>query len=340
MEQVTACLSLQDFRENLNHLKTRICEINNEKQKCETRISEIINERRKCETRISEINNEKVIFLKKQNKYKQRTTRWFEVRRKLLTSSSDVGDILGESEYGGSFEKTIKKKTTKQKPFKGNKFTNHGIKYENIAIQIYEQRFNKKVHHFGLFIHPTIPYLGASPDGITEDGRLVEIKVPFLRIPNGKVKKGYYIQTQTQMQVFDIDVCDLFECRISEYKNKKDYAEDVFIGIPQKNINIPIDRLTEHGLEKGMIGRIGYYSAANENKYFYPPSNVSSEKQFDWLKDKQLEKNKHGFDLHIDFWKLEVTSLTEIKRDNNWWEEKKVKQKLHQAWQQIEAKVK
>ena len=35
----------------------------------------------------------------------------------------------------------------------------------------------KKVHEVGIVEHPTHDFLGASPDGVCESGRLVEIKM-------------------------------------------------------------------------------------------------------------------------------------------------------------------
>lgn len=111
----------------------------------------------------------KVQYLTQCEQFEQRTPEWYNIRTTMFTASSDVCDILGKSEYNGSAEKTIKKKCGECKPFKGNKFTNHGVKYENIATAIYESRYDKTVLEFGLLRHPTIHCLGASPDGITTD---------------------------------------------------------------------------------------------------------------------------------------------------------------------------
>ena len=40
-------------------------------------------------------------------------------------------------------------------------------------------KYDKKITDCGLFIYKERPYLGSSPDGVTEDGDLIEIKCPY-----------------------------------------------------------------------------------------------------------------------------------------------------------------
>ena len=42
--------------------------------------------------------------------------------------------------------------------------------------------------------HPLFNFLGASPDGIDEMGEMLEIKMPYSRIPHEIPKKDYYFQ--------------------------------------------------------------------------------------------------------------------------------------------------
>jgi len=295
---------------------------------------------------------DKVSYLQKRKQAKQRTNEWFTMRNTMFTASTDVCDILGKSKYNGCVQKTINKKCNLGKKFMGNRFTNHGVKYEQIGVQIYESRYNKKVLEFGLLQHPTINCLGASPDGITTDGRIVEIKIPYTRKLTGNVPENYFIQTQTQMEVCDINVCDFFEIKIREYFNKELYDKDIyvendnyFLDIIQKtnnlsNVKVPNDRRTEDGLEKGMIGRIGKYSAADTNKYFYPPIEFTSQEQYEWLQKKQKEFKKENIHMYIDYWKVENSSYTEIKRDKKWWKINNVTEKLENTWKQVIQKKK
>jgi hypothetical protein len=63
----------------------------------------------------------------------------------------------------------------------GNEATRHGEKYEDEARILYEQRHGEVVHELGLCPHPEHTWLGGSPDGVTESGKLVEIKCPMHR---------------------------------------------------------------------------------------------------------------------------------------------------------------
>ena len=66
--------------------------------------------------------------------------------------------------------------------------------------------------------HPTVSFLGASPDGIivTEGlrhGRLVEFKCPISRVfsDDSEVPKAYYHQMQLQMDCTGLDLCEYIE---------------------------------------------------------------------------------------------------------------------------------
>ena len=62
-----------------------------------------------------------------------------------------------------------------------NKYTIHGTKYEPIATTAYEIRNKTSVIEFGCLPHPIYTTLGASLDGITPDGIMLEIKCPYSR---------------------------------------------------------------------------------------------------------------------------------------------------------------
>ena len=71
----------------------------------------------------------------------------------------------------------LKEKLGLKAGFTGNEATAHGQKYEDEAISIYEKQTGKRVLRPGLEYHQTISGIAGSPDGITEDGILVEVKV-------------------------------------------------------------------------------------------------------------------------------------------------------------------
>lgn len=96
-----------------------------------------------------------------------------------------------------------------------------GLRYEPVVRSIYEKEFGCKVFSgVGRIIHHGLKGLGASPDGIVEDGvragRLIEIKAPSSRVlEEDLIPYEYYCQMQVQMEVLDVGAVDYCECRIS-----------------------------------------------------------------------------------------------------------------------------
>ena len=286
----------------------------------------------------------KVEFIAKLNQPEQRSKQWYDMRHDMLTAS-DIGALLGYSKYNNR-NSVIKKKCGEGPKFKGNIFTLHGQKYEEIAKQIYELRYNKHVDEYGLIQHPKIPILGASPDGISTDGIMLEIKCPPKRKITGVVPPHYWVQMQVQLQVCSLDQCDFIECLIEEYEDDEEYNDDVFdpedfeyYDILPKTfdinfINVPNDRKTVFGLEKGIIGEIRVMNEENryESEFFYPPFNLSTEGQIKWLEDKEKELN---INIEFVYWKLSFSSVVNVMRDDKWWNENKVEENLYNTWEEI-----
>ena len=118
----------------------------------------------------------------------------------------------------------------------------HGKKKEKLARTIYAKNMQKKVPGFvvfeaGLSVHPSFPYLGATPDGkvfdpsANEKYGLLEIKCPYSKKgetldqaaadPNFYLEKvgerfylkkehscGYYAQVQGQLALTGLKWCD------------------------------------------------------------------------------------------------------------------------------------
>lgn len=134
----------------------------------------------------------------------QRSEQWFEARKTRLTSS-DVDTVLGQNKYAKPVD-VLFKKCGLGKPFTGNVATRYGQKYEDEAIAKYCELHNKKTHSFGLLPHPTISWLGGSPDDITEDGIVIEVKCPLYRkIEMGKCPPHYEAQVRMNMEICDLD---------------------------------------------------------------------------------------------------------------------------------------
>eukprot|EP00798_Chlamydomonas_sp_ICE-L_P023480 gene23480-biopygen11151 len=88
---------------------------------------------------------------------------------------------------------------------------------------------NVLVHEFGLLCHASKSFLGASPDGVTEDGVMLEIKCPWRRKIDGTVPMQYYLQIQGQLAVSGLLECDYFEVEFdilhSEEEIEAEFAE-------------------------------------------------------------------------------------------------------------------
>jgi putative phage-type endonuclease len=122
----------------------------------------------------------------------------------------------------------IFKKKTNQVPLLNdtNEAIEHGVKYEPVLLKFYERIKKTPVYPIGLVQHNKHPWLAASPDGILEDGTLIEGKCPLYRRLNGRIPKNYWIQMQIQMECANRPKCDYVECRIVEYKNELEYTLD------------------------------------------------------------------------------------------------------------------
>lgn len=152
---------------------------------------------------------------------KQKTPEWYNTRDNILTAS-DCATVLGLNPYK-SRKQLFKEKIKNSKPFLGNFMTEHGNKYEPIAIAKYESIYNDKIYETGLYIHNDYPWLGASPDGVTSSGKLVEVKCPYKRKIEHNVPTHYYPQIQVQLEVLDVD-----ECIFIQYKPACDTEDEIF----------------------------------------------------------------------------------------------------------------
>ena len=149
----------------------------------------------------------------------QRTPEWYAARQTMITAS-DIAQALGCAKFGTQKD-FFKKKCglpAEQTPFDPTvPPLKWGVMFEPVAGAIYSAlNGGLKVHEFGLLRHPTVPFLGASPDGITEDGVMLEIKCPWRRKIDGTVPLQYYYQIQGQLAVCGLDECDYFECEFGE----------------------------------------------------------------------------------------------------------------------------
>lgn len=152
----------------------------------------------------------------------QRSPEWYAARHSRLTAS-DVATALGLNPYE-TVNKLILKKCGMGEKFNGNMFTRHGAAYEDEARDKYCEQYSQVAFDFGLLEHPTIPWLGGSPDGITASGILLEIKCPVKRAITPEVPVYYYPQLQICMEVADLDVADFIQYRPGGLLNEEEFV--------------------------------------------------------------------------------------------------------------------
>ena len=154
---------------------------------------------------------------------KQKSEEWHAMRKNLITAS-DFAQALGEGKFGTQ-KQLIEKKCHmgQDPPFKSNPFFDWGNMFEQVASDIYADIMHVKMYEFGLIGHPSISFFGASPDGISNLGIMLEIKCPFKRKITGEIPKQYYYQIQGQLEVCNLNECDYIECELSRWESYNDY---------------------------------------------------------------------------------------------------------------------
>jgi putative phage-type endonuclease len=178
----------------------------------------------------------------------QRSEKWFEIRHNIL-SASTCKAVMGvnlETSKGMRFIhdrlRDVQVFTGAFNPEKPDSPMVRGTRYEPILRNLYEELNGSKVEEFDCVIHPRIPFIGASPDGIVVGGnhvgRMLEIKCPM---PDSVIKDGdvvrleYWYQMQVQMEVCDLEECDYFRVVVRDFPVIED-AKMFIQGIPPEEI--------------------------------------------------------------------------------------------------------
>jgi putative phage-type endonuclease len=247
----------------------------------------------------------------------QRTPGWFKMRHRMITAS-DWGSVFGKSKFK-TYNQLILDKCGYGKPFKPNPITQWGTKYEDVANAIYEKRTNMKVYEFGCMPHQGHTFLGASPDGISKNGIMLEIKCPARRKINQTIPAQYYIQMQGQLEVCDLDRCDYLECELEQIHNIKDDDQK--------------QKYNEAPMEKGAT--IEFLNSEGHIIYFYSPLDITIDEGYKWfskmiMDHRVLQYKKNGF----SFWILKKVFCTTVMRDKAWFNRNALP-KLRDTWQII-----
>ena len=272
-----------------------------------------------------ELNVEKNIITEQQINYLrsipqpvQRTDAWYIFRHNLITASNAYKAFESQSTVNQLiYEKCQPLKSAddnKSSMVNVNSTFHWGQKYEPLSVQIYEHIYNTKIEDFGCIKHSTYKFLGASPDGINVDknsklyGRMLEIKNIVNREINGIPKKEYWIQTQLQMEVCDLDECDFLETKFVEYQRFQDFCDD------------GKDK-TEKGEFKGVI----MYFSTNTGTpfYLYKPIEITGYNEIEKWEEEMMDKyqSKDMTWIKNHYWKLEKISCVLILRNKKWFQD-------------------
>ena len=262
-----------------------------------------------------------VVLLKNIFQPVQKSKEWYEMRENLLTAS-DWGSVLGLNKHRDSTQILLSKCGLNN--FKSNDAMNWGNKYEDVAVLIYEHRNKTKVLEFGCLKHPSISFLGASPDGITEDGIMLEIKCPVTREITGIPPIYYWCQVQGQLEVCELDRYDFLECGLKEYDNYEEYINDNYNGD---------NSLNKLGYEKGVI--IEFYNRDTKTfVFYYSPVCIIGQDLEKWKNDMILKyQNENIVFSYFYYWYLEKISCIPIYRNQEWFNIAKIE--LEDFWNSV-----
>ena len=157
----------------------------------------------------------------------QRTPAWFNARKGKLTASN-FGAAAGVNPYV-SRRKALRE-AIEPKPFPRipPEACQHGIRSEPLAVKDYMVRTGNIVRNHGLAVHPEIPWLGGSPDGLVGDRGMIEVKCPIkCMVPHKKIPPYYYCQINGPMETFDRDWCDFVSWTPTEMKIYRVYRDQL-----------------------------------------------------------------------------------------------------------------
>jgi putative phage-type endonuclease len=266
----------------------------------------------------------RVKALQKKPQPEQRTPEWFRERQTRITASEAASCLYKSQQVCEPYVKEFAIQNYKYKEneplnpyetkedyiikkvssyfgeatFKDTVFTLWGKKYEDVANRLYAKLYNTKVLEFGLLSHNMLKWVAASPDGITEDGVMIEIKCPKARKIDANVPPLYYwVQVQMQLEVCNLDYCDFLECEIVELPCEEDF------------INKPVLEKQDKGIILKKLGE-------GEPQYIYPPVHLTTVDDYISWKKQNMELYPNA--LEPKYYFISKYNVMRIKRSKEW----------------------
>ena len=130
-------------------------------------------------------------------------------------TARDISSILGMNPFEDAWT-ILETKVERKHHFVGNKFTEHGRKYEKAAIIQYEEITRNIVDSEQQNQnHSQIPWITGRVDGVTQNGCIIEVKCPWRRrketLTPENVPLHYWVQCQAYMNILDVEVTHYIE---------------------------------------------------------------------------------------------------------------------------------
>lgn len=98
-------------------------------------------------------------------------------------TGSRIATVLGLNKYATRddlMRDMVREHFGAESEFKPNQATMHGQEHEDDALCIYERETGRLVHGGqALVLHPSVPYLCVTPDGLVGSAGMVEVKCPL-----------------------------------------------------------------------------------------------------------------------------------------------------------------
>ena len=272
----------------------------------------------------------RVKVLKSKPQPPQRSAEWFKSRNTRVTASEIACCLTLSRELCEIYVRDFNVRNFKYKPdqcmshydnktdyiinkcrtfygenlFKDSIYTLHGKKYEEIATRLYRCEYGTEVWEFGLLQHSRLNWLAASPDGITPNGVMLEIKCPYSRkIEEGVPPIHYWAQMQLQLEVGDLDECDFLECEIKELDDESEF------------ISKEIKDKQSKGILLNKVGEL----PNSETKYVYPPDNLKSCEEYKSWSNGMIKRYKsESIEVVPIYYFISKWFVVNVKRRKEW----------------------
>ena len=273
----------------------------------------------------------------------QRTPEWYKFRHNLITASNAYKAFESQATKNQLIYEKCQPLTNinaaldsdfveEVKMVNVNSSLHWGQKYEPLSVKVYEYIYKTGVEDFGCIQDDEYSFLGASPDGINTDisseryGRMLEIKNIVNREIDGIPKKEYWIQTQLQMKVCDLDECDFLETRFTEYADQAAFKEDINPNEIYEHydgtefVNVCLSKDLKH---KGII--IYFHTKEGKPYYVYKPLDIiepSHILKWEEIMLDMYQSDKYNYTyIKFIYWKLDQMSCVLVSRNRQWFED-------------------